>query len=209
MNKLLMLCVLMVPATAFGAVNLLIDDMNADGDGNHSATTINPGESFTFDIILEITGQETVAGTTIFLTEDTGAPASPPGHFTITARTVNTSIFNEDVGAGAMVGSPGGDLDPTNNVDLGRFDNTYMGLMGPATDNLMTLAIADMGKIPPPPAPVTYIIYLNPNICVYTDAMFIPYSFDGLGAYEVTIVPEPMSALLLLGAIPFLRRRRS
>ena len=30
-----------------------------------------------------------------------------------------------------------------------------------------------------------------------------------LGSYEVTIVPEPASMLLLAGALPFLRRRRS
>lgn len=219
--KVAAIAVLLVAPSAFGAINLALQNQVPAGG-------IAPGGSFTLDV--QMTGATTatpVAGLSIFLVEDTSAG------FKILDRVLNTNSTQNklrDVQTQTLSEACGGDpaciADPINvggltDADLqGLINWGDNGLLHPrnAKDLGMTKSAAanqttdvrlQTLTLQAPQTPGTYLVKLG-YITSWNDAAGTVFSFDSLTNASVVVTPEPVSMLLLAaGAAFFARRRRA
>ena len=198
--------VLAIPALAFGAASYTL---TAGGSGMSGATavTIDPGDSFSID--LGITQEGT--GVAAF---DGALTASSNSTFYVTGRT----WFLEGGANGENVYTPNWVNDTNKWLETSAHAGQNFGSVKPGsyaywaasvfpsvtqTIDLDSSAIAEAG---------TYTISMGSaggGIQIYDSDGVAKQETLTLGSYQVTITPEPASMLLLAGALPFLRRRRS
>ena len=194
--------VLAIPALAYGAASFTL---TAGGSGTAGATavTIDPGDSFSID--LGIT-QEDAYGVAGF---GGALQASANGQFYITGRSWLVSNADENTATSVLL----------NDTNKWLADDPFPGQNVGAIEEVTGYWPA--GDFPQ--VMETFIIQTNSDPGVYTitigDAGGGILIADGMGeveqtpltigSYQVTITPEPASMLLLAGALPFLRRRRS
>ena len=168
----------------------------SDTVGAPNSVTIVPGASF--EISLQLTSDaESTAGISYFL--QTVGPGN--GKFTIIARNSVGSAFG-DLTTGDEIALPGGLLDPSNDNDLGgQVTSTPNGI---GTFEVATYTIqSDVGI-----APGTYTISTSGADAI--DASPDPVSLSlNQANYEVVVIPEPGSAMLLgLSLTGLVLRRR-
>lgn len=194
--------VLAIPALAYGAASFTL---TAGGSGTAGATavTVDPGDSFGIDLGIV---QGDANGTAGF---GGALQASANDQFYITGRSWHIAYAD------------------ANTTDTTLLNDTNKWLVDDAHPGQNIGAINDETGYWPagdfPQVVETFTIQTNSDPGVYTitigDAGGGILISDGLGedeqtpltigSYQVTITPEPASMLLLAGALPFLRRRRS
>jgi hypothetical protein len=185
----------MVPS-AFGAVNLMLND----GGGSDSRNTpVASGATLVLTVDMGITGAEGVAGYTYFL------ESSVPGAFRITGRTNNSAVITDVTSSNAVVVNAAfNSLNPKNGVDLGatapvtgipELDALYT----PGENDIMTITLTANMDVD---AAVITVSSASWNTTDGTQLVF-----NQQGSY--TITPEPVSALLLVLGGLFVTRRRA
>lgn len=198
-TRILLAGFLLVQAEARASVVLEFDNGTAASD----SVTIQPGSAFSFGVYLTSTAEQTV-GLSYFLAESTvGNPANPgSGMFTITGRGVSGSPYSElQTGNTAFLSAANAVLDPRNNNDAGGIEPSLeaqsAGTYFVANFTIQSSALTAVG---------TYEITFAD--AVYIDEVFEPHSFNTLGTYTVTVVPEPGSfALVSVAGVLVLGRR--
>lgn len=188
----------MVPA-AFGEVTLDLNDTNGDAV---RMTPVSNGEVLTLTIDLGITGAEAVAGYTYFL------HSSVPGAFRITGRSNNSAIVADYTSPGAT-NNLFNLLNPRNGLDLGATGPGF-GIpeldaeFAPGLDDIMTLTLTAQMDVPA--AVISISGSSDATAASWSDMDGFQFAFASVGTY--TIVPEPVSALLLVLGGLFVTRRR-
>ena len=120
-------------------------------------------------------------------------------------------------GAPGVVDVPGNQLDEgVNAVDLGAHGGgvNYFGGVGNTVVTTITLSTSNMNTSPADDDK-TYTIAPNASkdgagfewVDYYNQGT--PSAFAGVGTLTINVAPEPATALLLVGLLPFLRRRRA
>ena len=201
--------VLAIPALAFGAASYTLT-AGGSGMGGATAVTIDPGDSFSIDLGI-IQGDDN--GVSAF---DAAMQASANSVFFMTARSwVLSSDVDENVGPATLTNEANkwfqttphsgqnvgaihkADVDPNGYWPAADFpqvvETITVGTLGTVSGGIYTITLGDAGG----------------GIAIYDgmgDYEQLPLT---IGEYQVTITPEPASMLLLAGAVPFLRRRRS
>lgn len=180
-----------------------------DGTGTPNAVTINSGDAFSFNIFLTSTSEQTVGLSYFFLESTVANPLNPgSGMFTITGRTITGTPFTElQTSNTTFLSASNAVLDPQNNSDAGAIEPDLTAQPA-GTYFIANFTIQSSVSV----APGTYQInFVNAPNTVYLDQDLNAQSFDSLGTYTVTVVPEP-SAAVMLGAgcaIFAIIRRRS
>lgn len=185
--------VLAIPALAFGAASFTITS------GGSSAITIAPGASFVVDIGIshDFVG---VSGM------DMALISSSSGIFSSTARTYAITQLQKSVPSDLVIFNTTNAPMLTsglNGQNLGGTHSTNYWAGSPL--DVVDVTVQEVGGIPG-----TYNITLGPAGTAWTVLdQYYSIVVPTAGTLSVTVVPEPASMLLLIGALPFLRRRRS
>lgn len=207
--------VLLYANQARAAVSLVL----SDNDATPQAATVARGGSINVSVLLTSTSEK-VTGLDYYL-QAAGAAA---GKLRITARSLTgtsfSDVFRADTGDNAanagVLDSSVSLLNPRNGVDLGASIANVANALSAGTYTVATYTLS----IDPATSPGTYTLStLSPTGAGWTGAAptFADGTFSSQGSFALTVttgvggvVPEPSSAVLLLGAmIPvFLRRRR-
>lgn len=194
---------LMMPACAWGTVIVSAVDAST---GLDTMGPLTVGQSFDVRIVVEWE-QETMTGLSTWLSDT--SYGSGPAAFAVTGYTLDSAYFSDsNVGGGWETGN--GDLDGTEVWDLGAYDTTLTGIAGPQTDTICTVTLLTTTAYDPS---------MSYTLCPTDSGEGIPGGWLNFNeSYEIqpfdetnclTITPEPASALLLLAALPFVRRRRA
>jgi hypothetical protein len=168
-----------------------------DSFGDPTKTSISPGDSFIVTLRLSATAEQLI-GTTYSIVTSTGAA----GKFKLVSRSVVGTLFS-DLTAGNISNTT---LTEVATVDLG---GTVQNLNAPAQPG--TLFLADYTILADPTiAPGVYFLQAGTNsIAVDNGFNSLPLSSS---SYQVTVIPEPGSAVLAFGGVGVLggmvRRRR-
>ncbi len=169
---------------------------------NATATLFNGGNPFiniaaggTFTLDINIVTTFSSVGMTYFLQSNDGN-----GFFTITARNIGASPFNDLITNDVTAFTPpAGDLNPVNDFDLGAvIANPNMPL---AAGNyfIATLTLTISGAI----SPGTYHIFFDSRTIV-ADGSFNDHGVTA-NMFTVTIIPEPATTgLAVLGGVMLL-----
>ena len=194
--------VLAMPALVFGYVGTA--NFTLESSGNTSIT-IDPGDPFSLDIAIDWSGAENIYG------DDAALTASTSNVFMMTSRTHGSGVSGNITAnrTDAVILSDANKwlktaADATQDLG-GEFQSTEW------TQNPLqysTIGIDSADAI----APGVYTITMGSpglaglNVLEGVGLEFMDTSSD---TFTVTVTPEPASMLLLVGALPFLRRRRS
>ena len=191
--------VLVLPALAFGGASYTLTS------GGSSAITIDTKVSSTFTVDIGITHDYTegVGGFNCALN------ASVSDVFSQTGRTVHLSDWDANTLDGKLfTGNPLIKTAALAGQDLGGICVAYPSYvwsgspLATQTVNMSTTA-----------SPGVYTLSLgSPGLAglnVFMGAEGTEADVGAAPTLEVTVIPEPASMLLLVGALPFLRRRRS
>jgi hypothetical protein len=201
MKKPLVVALLLacLPASAFG-VSL---SLQVGGSGNHDVLEGSAG-TITVDFLLQTT--QDVDGYT------TKLKASHAGVLTATARTLNSPLDNPTTADGVLLPLAIGTAWSASDVgaswdEVSKVSSDTIVASWTVDYDVSGLALGTVVSLMPglPGAPPMFI-----------DIDGGRWSFDGVSqnmdggtALTLTVVPEPMSAMLLLAAVPFLWRRRT
>ena len=198
--------VLALSPVAFGAAHFSL----ATAGGSATAISVLPGTTISVD--LNVVADDTIASFSAFLN------ASATGVIDGSTRTWKSPPGDAFFESGAD--DLGGGLD-TLSLDIGGVSNTSADWASSCTIETFSL-IVDAGA---ENQTLTITVAEDPTLSAYVE--YSPGSTEGefgdgyeygtvmggteltFGSYEVNIIPEPASMLLLAGALPFLRRRRS
>ena len=215
MKKLLaVLLVLVLPATTMAAVTISLSDNDVDGNGDNLSYDVTGLSSISVQMYIDASASENVVGYGAFLCD----PGS--NGIAIIGRAVNSATYTMDAGFNQTL-APGNLLNPVNNADLGGFDATFMGI-SPSNHLLQTLTL-DISAVPQSAIDAGLPIYISDSgvggTMIWTpdgatqmdfaNEVEAPAGGYGVAGPALVLVLEPASALLLLAAVPFLRRRRS
>ncbi|GMU23981.1 MAG: hypothetical protein AMXMBFR13_40580 [Phycisphaerae bacterium] len=195
MTKIAAVALLAMVPSAFGAVTLAL----VDGDGNSIRNTpVLAGQTLTLNLNLGIEGPEDVAGYTFFLTSDV------PGAFRITGRTINNDVLADATTSNTiLLNASFNELNPTNARDVGATGPAsgipeLDALFDPGANAVQTIVLTAQVDVPAAQIMITGGSWNNQE-GINTDP-------DQMLGY--TIVPEPVSALLLVLGGLFVTRRR-
>ena len=194
--------VLALSPVAFGAASFTLTESGG------SATAIEAEAGTTISLDFQLTGEGT-ADVVSF-----GLEASSTGIFDVSGQTWATALGAVQVEP-KFLSIPGLD---TKSYDGGGMAATGKAFpAGPSVLETIDLDIAagatlnqtyTITLVNPLPSGMLLVQYTDTGLGENSDG----YDYGAgltLGSYEVTIVPEPASMLLLVGALPFLRRRRA
>jgi hypothetical protein len=201
MTKIAAVALLAMAPVAFGEVTLDLNDTNGDAV---RMTPVANGEVLTLTIDLGITGSEAVAGYTYFL------HSSVPGAFRITGRTNNSAIIADFTSSNAAVTNAlFNSLNPRNGNDLGA-TGPAIGVpeldaeFAPGLDDIMTITLTAQQDVDA--AVISISGSSDVTVASWSDLDGNQTAFASVGTY--TILPEPVSALLLVLGGLFVTRRR-
>jgi hypothetical protein len=173
-----------------------------DSVGSPNSVSITPGSAFSASVFLSSETNETFAGLSYFLTG-----SGPENNvFSITNRDITGSNFTDLTSTNANV-IAGGALNPSNDNDLGGLLSDVLSPVGPGSFFVATFSFSSN----PLTSPGVYTIGFLSN-AVYVDADLNDIPFSSLGSYNVEVIPEPTTVVLLAGsltAMMLLRRRRT
>lgn len=180
-----------------------------DGDATPGAVTVNPGDTFSFDVSLQVLGNEGVLGITYFIESIDGA-----GFFTLTDWKTIGGFFDELQSLPSAVLDPSNALlDPANLADLGGI-NSNLDVVDFATGPVFVSTLTFL--VDPAAAPGTY--HITSTTSGGLESIWIDWNIDlgsiEMGSFEITVlaVPEPkavgLAGVWLLGLCLVIRKRR-
>lgn len=152
------------------------------------AVSILPGQSFTFDVFLSITGSEELTGYDYYL-EASGVLYD--SFFTIASRVSNPAFFPELNNSDAAVAElPDAVLDPDNGLSLGALvNNPAVPLSGVGQYLLASFTFSTaLNAIPG-------VYTINAVDALWFDQDFEEFPFGLLVPFTVTVVPVPEPSL--------------
>ena len=196
-----MVAVLALPALAFGAASM---SLTAHGS---SATTVSvvKGNSVVIDLQIDFDDTLGCEGFNLALREATG------GVFDITARSMplghfgplvdDETLFPYDVADDNVLGNLGGDHKDAGHWAYTGSDQVFL--------ELTLLADASATETTYTVMPGRFNKFVAASVSVKDNTGLVDQTPLGLNGIDICVTPEPASMLLLVGALPFLRRRRS
>jgi hypothetical protein len=191
--------VLVLPALAYGGASLTLT-VGGSGTTGATAITIDPDDSFTLDLGV-------IHDFSYFAGFNAGLQCDTADVFKALSRTVHLSNWSANkTNKNLFTEQPWLKTSALAEQDYGAIHDTSYWSGSPLDTQTITLDTEASVT------PGVYNITLgSPGLAGLNvmDESYTLYAPDSVGTFEVTITPEPASMLLLIGALPFLRRRRS